>query len=81
VTIVHGFKDDQKPCALLASLKLWQEFQCTPASESLRKEILDRLQDRGDYEGFSEWAEGERNAAEMQVIDFFEFKLIDMLII
>jgi hypothetical protein len=51
-----------------------QRFQCTLAPESLRKEILDYLQDLGDYEGFSEWAEGEWNAAEMQIINFFEFK-------
>jgi hypothetical protein len=54
-------------------LKLWQRFQSSPVPESLRKEILDYLQDRGDYECFSEWAEGERNAAESQVINFFEF--------
>jgi len=48
--------------------KLWQRFQSTPVPESLRKEILDYLQDRGNYEGFSEWVEGERNAAEAQVI-------------
>ncbi|KAG1726294.1 ribonuclease H-like domain-containing protein [Suillus lakei] len=47
-------------------LKLWQRFQSSPVPESLRKEILDYLQDRGDYECFSEWAEGERNAAETQ---------------
>lgn len=54
-------------------LKLWQQFQLTPAPESLHKEILDYLQDQGDYEGFSEWAKGERNAAETQVINFFKF--------
>jgi len=48
--------------------KLWQRFQSTPVPESLCKEILDYLQDRGNYEGFSEWVEGEWNAAEAQVI-------------
>ncbi|KAG1720850.1 ribonuclease H-like domain-containing protein [Suillus lakei] len=47
-------------------LKLWQWFQSSPVPESLRKEILDYLQDRGDYKCFSEWAEGEQNAAETQ---------------
>ena len=32
--------------------------------ESLRQEIVDYLQDQGDHAGFSEWAEGGRNAAE-----------------
>jgi len=38
-------------------------FQSTPAPESLSQDILDYLQDQGDYEAFSEWAEGEWSAA------------------
>jgi hypothetical protein len=41
--------------AFMITTALWQWFQCTLVPESLRKEILDYLQDRGDYEGFSEW--------------------------
>ncbi|KAG0699264.1 hypothetical protein DFH29DRAFT_1002138 [Suillus ampliporus] len=47
-------------------LKLWQQFYSSPPPESLRQEILDYLQDCGNYEGFSEWAVGEQNAAEAQ---------------
>jgi hypothetical protein len=44
------------------------------ARESLRQEIVDYLQDRGDYAGFSEWAEGERNDTEQQ--DIFSLELL-----
>lgn len=50
-------------------LKLWQQFYSSPPPESLCQEILDYLQDHGNYEGFSEWAIGEQNAAEAQVFD------------
>ncbi|KAG1741755.1 uncharacterized protein EDB91DRAFT_1081567 [Suillus paluster] len=47
-------------------LKLLQQFYSSPPPESLRQEILDYLQDCGNYEGFSKWAVGEQNAAEAQ---------------
>ena len=77
--IVHRFKDGLRPM-MCTHLKICQRQLedvreqayelCISRSrierpgESLRQEIVDYLQDQGNHAGFSEWAEGERNAAE-----------------